>query len=130
MRLLVCGGRNYSDKVHLFSVMDSWMTQCLLRVDPIEIIITGGAPGADALACFWAQERRVAHDEYRADWERYGKSAGPVRNAQMLLYGKPSAVIAFPGGRGTADMCAKARAAGVPVYQGDPLEMPWVLPHE
>jgi len=47
----------------------------------------------------------------------HGRAAGPVRNAQMLAEGKPDFVVAFPGGRGTADMCKQARARGVKVVE-------------
>jgi formate dehydrogenase assembly factor FdhD len=33
-----------------------------------------------------------------------------------LSKGKPDLVVAFPGGRGTADMVRKAQTAGVPVH--------------
>lgn len=54
---------------------------------------------------------------FRADWEQCGRQAGPLRNARMLAEGRPDAVIAFPGGKGTADMVRKARAAGLPVVE-------------
>lgn len=47
--------------------------------------------------------------------QKYGKSAGPIRNQTMLDDGKPDLVLAFPGGRGTADMVAKAEKHGIPV---------------
>jgi hypothetical protein len=40
---------------------------------------------------------------------------GPIRNKQMLEEGKPDLMVAFPGERGTANMCKQAREAGVPV---------------
>ena len=52
---------------------------------------------------------------FPADWKTYGRAAGPLRNARMIAEGKPDLVLAFPGGRGTADMTRKARAAGVEV---------------
>jgi ABC-type Fe3+-hydroxamate transport system substrate-binding protein len=52
----------------------------------------------------------------RAEWEKYGKRAGPVRNRQMLEL-KPDGVVAFDtGGPGTRDMITAAQEAGVPVY--------------
>ncbi len=49
-----------------------------------------------------------------AKWETYGKAAGPIRNREMLL-NLPALVVAFPGGKGTADMVRQAERAGIPV---------------
>jgi hypothetical protein len=54
---------------------------------------------------------------YMADWDGLGRKAGPIRNQRMLDEGKPDLVIAFPGGRGTADMVRRAREAGVEVVE-------------
>ena len=54
---------------------------------------------------------------YRADWEGLGRKAGPIRNQQMLDEGKPDLVVAFPGGRGTANMMRIAREAGIEVIE-------------
>jgi hypothetical protein len=54
---------------------------------------------------------------FPAQWDRYGEAAGPIRNAWMLEFGKPDLVVAFPGGRGTADMISKARKAGIEVCE-------------
>lgn len=87
---------------------DNWL--------PADIhIISGGATGADSVAIDWAIVNWCTFDEYKADWDRYGYKAGPIRNAQMLREGRPSIVMAFPGGGGTADMVAQARMANVKV---------------
>lgn len=87
----------------------------------IACIVYGCAPGADMLGKQWAEvERRhgwVGLAPFPADWEKYGKGAGPRRNKQMLDEGNPDLVVAFPGGRGTADMIQRARAAGVRVIE-------------
>lgn len=108
MKVLVCGGRGYANRDCLFEVLDSFH-----KKTPITMLIQGGARGADELAKFWALERKVMSQEYPAQWSLYGKAAGSIRNAQMLNDGRPDAVIAFPGGSGTADMLRKARAFGV-----------------
>lgn len=57
---------------------------------------------------------------FRPLWEIHGQRlAGPMRNKQMLVEGKPELVIAFPGGTGTAHMCGIAEAAGVKVLKVD-----------
>ncbi len=112
MRVLVTGGRAYSDIVRVFSVLDK-----LHREIGIDCIIEGGAKGADRLALEWCAQSFVECEHYPADWENKGSFAGPARNQQMLDEGRPDLVIAFPGGRGTADMCRKARRAGVEVIE-------------
>jgi len=83
----------------------------------VSVVIHGAAPGADTLAGRWAELRRVPVEAFPADWEKHGRAAGPIRNAPMLAEGKPDLVVAFPGGRGTANMCKQARAAGVKVVE-------------
>jgi hypothetical protein len=111
-RVLACGGRNYSDRGAVFAALDA-----VHEADGIDIVIHGGAPGADSLAGAWAAERGVACRVFLADWKRDGRAAGPLRNARMLKDGVPDIVVAFPGGKGTQDMTKKAAAAGLPVRQ-------------
>lgn len=109
MRVLVCGGRDYVDFKRLSEEMESIM--------PINLVIDGAARGADDLAHKWAREHGVASCRFPAQWGFYGNRAGPIRNTWMLDYGKPDLVLAFPGGRGTANMVGKAREVGVEVRQ-------------
>ncbi len=80
-------------------------------------VIHGGATGADAIADEWAVVNWVNFEEYKADWARWGNRAGMIRNRTMLVQGKPDLVIAFPGGKGTANMVSIARAKGVTVIE-------------
>jgi hypothetical protein len=112
MRVLVCGGRNYADGARVSAVLNK-----LHQERGIDLIIEGGAKGADYLAHVWACMSDVATERFEADWENQGSFAGPARNARMLNEGRPDLVIAFPGGRGTADMVRKARRAGVEVVE-------------
>lgn len=107
-RVLVCGGRGFDDAALVER------TLCDLRPAP-SVIIEGGARGADKLARLWAQHYGADVETCPADWGAHGKAAGPIRNQRMLDEGKPDLVIAFPGGRGTADMVRRAKAAGVEV---------------
>jgi hypothetical protein len=86
----------------------------------IDVLIEGEAPGADTLAREWATEQGIPVERYPADWNRHGKAAGPIRNRRMLVEGKPDLVVAFPGGRGTANMISQAEAAGVKVLKVTP----------
>lgn len=110
MRVLVCGGRDFSDQLFLFKILDQ------LKMGPKDTIIHGGAFGADALAGKWARDRKVNEVVFAADWKKYGKSAGPIRNIEMAENGEPDVVIAFQGGKGTAHMVLTAQKLGIKVF--------------
>lgn len=109
-RVIVCGGRDYSNRTLLYDVLDT-----AHAANPFEALIHGNAKGADQLADDWAAARHIKTLTFTPLWEEHGKAAGPKRNQKMLDEGKPHMVIAFPGGKGTADMVNRATAAGVPV---------------
>lgn len=112
VKIIVCGGRDYRNREHLFAWLDKFHERyCIVH------LIEGGAKGADRLAWEWANSRGIKCSEYKADWETYGKAAGPRRN-QAMLNQNPNFVVAFTGGSGTADMINRAKAAGVKVYDG------------
>ena len=110
MVVLVTGGRDYDNAQVLFETLDG-----VHAARPISLLVEGGARGADQLARQWARARGVASQTYRANWRR-GPSAGPERNQRMLDESRPALVVAFPGGRGTADMCSRARSANVYIH--------------
>lgn len=123
LRVLVCGGRH--DKRQRLGI---WALRTLFAAGELgsaeELIgIEGCATGWDTFGRVWfwnmglsAERGTLHHFPIRAkDWDRYGLGAGPVRNRQMLVEGKPDKVIAGPGGNGTADMIEQANSAGVPV---------------
>lgn len=97
--VIVCGGRDYVDDVAVFYWLDQFHA-----ARPFTRLIHGAARGADSIAGAWARERGVPFQAFRADWNKHGRRAGPIRNTQMLDVGKPELVIAFPGGSGTRDM--------------------------
>lgn len=96
------------------------MGVALAKLD-ISLLIHGDAPGADTLAGLYAADHGIDCVAFPANWERHGPAAGPMRNQRMLEVAKPELVIAFPGGKGTADMVRRARKAGVPVNEITPI---------
>lgn len=87
--------------------------------DTFTCVIEGEARGADKLGAAWAARNDVPVEKYPADWNRYGRGAGPVRNKQMIVEGKPDLVVAFSydikNSKGTANMIAQARRYDLPV---------------
>ena len=117
-RVLVCGSRDFRDR----SLVDAKLDEVRERLGGIPMrVISGAARGADTLTADWAARNRVPCDEYPADWDRYGRSAGYRRNEQMLTEGDPHLVVAFPQGesRGTRQMMDIASKARVAVEEVD-----------
>jgi hypothetical protein len=112
MRVLVCGCRHWTDESAISRELDSLGSE-------VSLVIHGGAKGADTLAGRAADTLGVEVDVYHADWDFYGRSAGPIRNKRMLVDGRPDLVLAFhpdiDASRGTKNMVKNARAAGVRV---------------
>jgi hypothetical protein len=111
-RVLVTGSRDFTDYDTIAGVLDDEA----VTHGPI-VVIHGGACGADQLAATWARANRQAQLAFPADWERYGRHAGPIRNRKMLAEAYPDVVHAFPlpGSRGTWDCVQAARMLGIPV---------------
>lgn len=109
MRVLVCGGRTFKPGPGDYALLAGYLM-------PGSVLIHGAAPGADTFAAEFAQGLGfVEIHAFPARWKELGKIAGPMRNTQMLKEGKPDIVLAFPGGRGTSNMIAQAKASGIQV---------------
>lgn len=112
MKVLVCGSRNSNDYLAFCRTMNRLNEER----GPFTAVIHGGAKGVDWMAHIWAS-RSVDEFSFPAQWNEYGRAAGPIRNARMLAEGKPDLVVAFSGGAGTRDMVRRARAAGIEVIE-------------
>jgi hypothetical protein len=111
-RVLVTGGRDYADADRMALYLDA-----IHGSRGIALVVHGASRGADRLAEAWAKARGVPVQSCPADWEMHGRSAGPIRDTVMLVDHCPTLVLAFPGGRGTANMVKKAREYGVQVIE-------------
>jgi len=115
MRVLVTGARDYTTPRLIY-----WALRHLRDATRVDVVIHGAGRGADSIAGRVAVGLGLPVEAYPADWRRYGRGAGPVRNQQMLDEGRPDAVLAFHpnlvvGHGGTGDMVARAQLAGLPV---------------
>lgn len=109
-RILVCGDRNWSDSQAI--------ERELSKLPSDSLIIHGACRGADELAAQIAVRLGLKVLAFPAEWHRYGRAAGPIRNRRMLGEGRPDWVLAFhrdlARSKGTANMIALARKAGIP----------------
>jgi len=118
LRVLVCGARDYTNESKINEELDA-----LFKAYGPFILIEGEAKGADTLAKRWGNTHLPSMNmlPFPAQWSRFGRGAGPIRNIQMLEQGKPDLVLAFGGkkGTGTNHMVRIAKKAGVIVREYD-----------
>lgn len=138
MRVLVCGGRDFGmsrgyalgsfkydvDRERILAERSLFYATMNEHCPTgLEVIVHGAGKGADTLAERWAKRRGQEAMPFPANWYPNGRSAGldrsagPRRNQQMIDEGRPELVVAFPGGRGTADMVKRAKAANIKVIE-------------
>ena len=114
MKILVCGGRDYGlTRDERNYILDTLMK--FYERHKVTEVITGGASGVDTVALNWAKDNNIIHYRCPANWKKYGRAAGYIRNREMLIEHKPDYVIVFPGGSGTEDMRHKAFVADIDV---------------
>lgn len=74
------------------------------------------AKGVDTLGEQWANINSVAVKRFPADWNKYGRGAGPVRNRQMSEYGDALIAIWDGKSRGTENMIEEARKRNLRIF--------------
>lgn len=112
MRIIIAGGRDFTNTGMAFSCLES-------LVNAGDVIISGHASGADTIGEFYAQKNGLPCELYPADWKKYGKAAGPIRNEEMAK--TADMLIAFWDGksRGTKSMIGLAKKHGCRVVVFD-----------
>lgn len=130
MRLLVFGSRRFDDEFIVGIVLQGFLFVAQAIGEKLTVI-DGEAPGADSIAGAWYGgaegfiHEDVQHERYPADWNRYGYSAGPIRNQQEIDEGKPDFAVGFvdgllpdgrPNTRGSKDMYERLLKAGTRTY--------------
>lgn len=99
------GGRTFSDQI----MFDDVMVRLVGMFGCPAKVVHGAAQGLDSMADEWARRMAINVVACPADWEKLGNRAGPIRNEEVLMEHEPKRLIAFPGGKGTADMVRRAK---------------------
>lgn len=124
MIALLCGSRGWHDTEPVNKVLSDLKREAEERGETLTVI-HGAAPGLDRMAGRLARNLGCEVISVPAEWDRYGKGAGPIRNQKMLDEHQPEVVWAFRAAgksRGTLDMIQRSLEAGVPthtVWSGD-----------
>jgi hypothetical protein len=110
MKILVTGSREWYNRAIIYRE--------LIKYPKSSIVIQGVARGADSIARDIALRLGMQVLDFPAEWNKYNKSAGPIRNRQMLDQ-KPDLVLAFheniEESKGTKDCVNEATKRGIPV---------------
>lgn len=114
MRVQITGDRNWTDR----SVIEKALRVVMTETGHAPVVVHGAARGADSLSGEVAEELGCTVEVYPADWLKYGKAAGPIRNKQMLDTG-PDVVLAFhddlENSKGTRHCVTEAEKRGLEV---------------
>jgi hypothetical protein len=108
-KVIVAGGRDFDNYDLLVEKLDA----LLKNKEEVEIV-SGNARGADYLGEKYAKEKGYQIKDFPADWEKYKKAAGPIRNKEMSEYA--DATVCFWDGesRGTKHMIDTSKKKGLP----------------
>lgn len=109
MRVAIVGSRHFNNYKRFREFVDSFRGE-------ITHIVSGGAKGADAMAEYYAKQFAIPFTVYPANWSKFGKGAGMIRNKSIV--NDCQMVIAFPSpeSKGTRNTIALAEAKGIPVH--------------
>jgi hypothetical protein len=111
MKTIIAGSRDIKDYHYLVGCM--YQVPWLSRISEV---VSGGALGVDRLGERWAAENGKPVKVFPADWEKYGKNSGPIRNQEMAEYADALILLWWGDPRkspGSFDMLRKAKAEGL-----------------
>jgi len=97
MKTIIAGSRTIQSKKLFDSIIEKYPS-------PVTEVVCGMAAGVDRLGYDWAVEKGIPVKEFPADWDEYGKGAGPIRNKQMGEYADAAIIIWDGKSRGTKNM--------------------------
>jgi hypothetical protein len=104
VKLAIVGTRTFNDY--------ELLKKSLSDLSGVELVISGEAPGADQLGKRWAQENGIEYIGFPANWDKYGKAAGPIRN-EFIIKACTHVVIFWdgvsPGSKNVIDLAKKLR---------------------
>ena len=119
LRILVCGGRRFDD----YDLLEKTINDVIAEAGRTDIeIVSGHCVGADKLGELYAEKHNAQVKIFPAEWKKYGKRAGPMRNKQMVDYisgFKNKIVIAFVSAntKGTRNTITLAKKANIRVIE-------------
>lgn len=112
MKTIIAGGRDVTD----YGVVEDAVAAAQEKGFVITEVVSGGASGVDYLGEVYARNHNLPIRRFKADWDRYKKAAGPIRNQEMAVYGESLIAIWDGISRGTKNMIEEANKRGLKVF--------------
>ena len=109
MKVIIAGSRSISNPNN---VRDAIIASGFI----IDEVVCGGTHGPDTLGANWAKQNNINVKYFLPDWQKFGKSAGMIRNSEMAEYADALIAVYDGTSRGTQDMINKAMIKGLKVY--------------
>lgn len=107
MKVIIAGGRD---------ITDPKFVERAVKASGYKIteVVCGMAKGVDTLGKEWAESQGIPVKEFPANWSKFHRAAGPIRNAEMAKYADALIAIMKPGSKGTRNMVELARKRKMP----------------
>ena len=109
MKTIIAGSRDMTPTLEDVRTLNKFLTS-------ISEVVSGEAKGADKFGEDWAKAHGIPLKKFPAEWAKYGRAAGPIRNKQMAEYADQLVAFLYPDSRGTANMIKQAKKLGLKVY--------------
>lgn len=81
MKVAIVGSRNFNNYKTFIEFMNTTITENNIDID---LIISGGARGADSFGYNYAVSKGIPTKIYKPEWDKYGKAAGFIRNKYII----------------------------------------------
>ncbi len=111
MKVIIAGSREIHDYDRLCKVITRSQFE-----NEITEVVSGTCHGVDLLGERWANENHIPIKRFPAQWDLYGRSAGPIRNRQMALYADALIALMIIESRGTLNMINTAISLKLKTY--------------
>jgi len=109
LKTIIAGGR----KIENFRLLRMAIRDCQWRITSV---LCGCCSGVDLMGAEWANKRKIHVDYYPAEWGKYGKSAGIIRNKKMAENADALILIRSKSSKGSSSMLKEANALGLKVF--------------
>lgn len=115
-KVCIAGSRSFTDWLLMWEFLEKKLADFLKLTtgSGISEIVSGTAKGADKLGERYAVAKSIPIKRFPADWNKYGKVAGHVRNRQMAEYADVCVVFWDGESRGSANMIACTKELKLP----------------